>query len=101
MTLVAPRADERCDALGINATQSDPRRASDDIVLRKGPRTWRFVWTESDVPDFIQTLGEMAENDDIDLDWFDAALVVYEYGRRLELLSQQTRPRAIPSEARP
>jgi hypothetical protein len=64
-------------------TLDDP----EPIVLRRGAHTWRFVWSASDIPELIQTLSDMAENDLIDLDWFDAALVIYELGRRLESIT--------------
>ncbi len=75
--------------MGRFALQPDtiPLGEPEPIVLRRGGHTWRFVWSASDIPELVQTLSDMADNDLIDLDWFDAALVIYEAGRRLETIS--------------
>lgn len=90
--------------MGIHARQLEQRTSELDpepIVMRKGAHVWRFVWTPEDVPLLIQTLAEMAENDVIDLDWSDAAIIVYELGRKLETI-QPRRPAAQDrSEATP
>lgn len=88
--------------MGPHALPTGLESEREAIVLHRGGRTWRFVWSESDVPEFIQTVTDLAENDDIDLDWFDAALVIYELGRRLERHSERTGSGVIrSSEARP
>lgn len=90
--------------MGTDARQPPPAGtalAPEPIVLRKGAHLWRFLWTPADVPLLIQTLAELAENQVIDLDWSDAAIVVYELGRRLETI-QPRRPAAQSrSEATP
>jgi hypothetical protein len=90
--------------MGTHARHLEPATTTLDpepIVLRKGARVWRFVWTPAEVPILIQTLAEMAENDVIDLDWSDAAVVVYELGRRLETIQPRRFAAQDRSEATP
>ena len=76
-------------------TRQDP----EPILLRKGGRVWRFVWSPSEVRELIQTLSEMTENQDNDLDWSDAACVIYECGRRLETIAPRRTAAQDRSEA--
>jgi hypothetical protein len=64
---------------------NDARRCAPDVVsLRKRDHLWCFRCDAGNEADLVHALTELADDESCELDWFDAALVAYELGRRLE-----------------
>ena len=59
-------------------------RPCHDITLVKGGHLYRFVAVDqADEPALLDAAIHLARNPDIPIDWFDAALIAHEMGRRL------------------
>ncbi|RJP31719.1 MAG: hypothetical protein C4547_15080 [Phycisphaerales bacterium] len=54
------------------------------LSLSKGKERFVFRYRAGQEADVIDTLARMAEDGDSGLDWFDAAILSYQMGRRLE-----------------
>lgn len=52
------------------------------VELTARGHRYRFVWTTGQERSVLQTVREMADDTSEALDWFDAALLAYELGRR-------------------
>jgi len=63
---------------------SDDRREPIALSLNKRGHLWRFVCQPGEEASMVRALAELADDETCELDWFDAALVAYELGRRLE-----------------
>lgn len=50
------------------------------IVLVKGTHRWVFQWEDGDAQTIVQHAGDLADRDDVDFDWFDAAVVCRQVG---------------------
>ena len=55
-----------------NTTSQTPSRS---VTLRRGRHTWTFASSTGDEPNLLYALADLAERDDADFGWFDAALV--------------------------
>lgn len=62
--------------------QSDPC-AEHEVTLLKNGHRWRIACAAGEEPELLEAVSELAESDDIDFDWFDAALVAHELKRRV------------------
>jgi hypothetical protein len=45
------------------------------LSLIKGEHRWRFRWERGSEAALISAVADLARNDDMDFDWFDAAVV--------------------------
>ena len=54
------------------------------LSLLKGPERYVFRYRVGDEADVIQAFAKLATDDARDFDWFDAAVLSYQMGRRLE-----------------
>jgi hypothetical protein len=54
------------------------------LSLLKGPERFVFRYRVGDEADVIQAFATLASNEERDFDWFDAAVLSYQMGRRLE-----------------
>lgn len=63
----------------------DPRAADSEheVTLLKDGHRWRLVCGCGEEPELLEAVSELADADDIDFDWFDAALVAHELKRRV------------------
>ena len=50
------------------------------IVLVKGAHRWIFQWDAAGAGEIVARAGALAQDDDVDFDWFDAAMVCREAG---------------------
>ncbi len=63
------------------------------LSLIKGEERFVFRYQSGQEPDVIDAFAELAGNPDSVFDWFDAACLSYQMGRRLET-KLDTSPRA-------
>jgi len=54
------------------------------LSMRKGDHRYVFRYEVGDEARVIQALAELAEDTNRDFDWFDAAVLSYQMGRRLD-----------------
>ncbi len=54
------------------------------LSLVKGQDTFIFRYAPGDEADVINAFAELADEEDSEFDWFDAAVLSYQMGRRLE-----------------
>lgn len=54
------------------------------LSLLKGSHRYVFRYAVGDEPEVIQAFSELASDGSRDFDWFDAAVLSYQMGRRLE-----------------
>ncbi len=54
------------------------------LSLLKGPERFVFRYRVGDEAEVIQAFATLASNAERDFDWFDAAVLSYQMGRRLE-----------------
>jgi hypothetical protein len=57
--------------------------ADHEVTLLKNGHRWRLVCAAGEEPELLEAVSELAEADDIDFDWFDAALIAHELKRRV------------------
>ena len=55
------------------------------LSLVKGSQRYVFRYPAGREADIIQTFADMAADADQEFDWFDAAVLSYQMGRRLEM----------------
>ena len=55
------------------------------LSLVKGRERFVFEYDEGSEPELIGSFVELAVNPDCEFDWFDAAVLSYEMGRRIEM----------------
>ncbi len=69
-----------------NKTEKVARRGNvvRQLTLSKGKERFVFRYRGGQEADVIDTLARMADDADSGLDWFDAAILSYQMGRRLE-----------------
>ncbi len=60
-----------------------------ELSLVKGKHRYVFRYPAGNEADIIATFAEMAADDEHDFDWFDAAVLSYQMGRRLEVDLEQ------------
>ena len=54
------------------------------LSLLKGPERFVFRYRDGDEAGVIQAFATLASDEERDFDWFDAAVLSYQMGRRLE-----------------
>lgn len=59
------------------------------LSLVKGNHRYVFRYQAGNEADIIATFAEMAADSGHDFDWFDAAVLSYQMGRRLEMDLEQ------------
>jgi len=59
-------------------------KAVRQLSLVKGEHRYVFRYRPGEEADVIHAFAEMAARTDTDFDWFDAAVLSYQMGRRLE-----------------
>lgn len=59
------------------------------LSLVKGDHRYVFRYPAGREPDIIATFAQMASDAEQDFDWFDAAVLSYQMGRRLEMELEQ------------
>jgi len=62
------------------------------LSLVKGQHRYVFRYPAGREADIISTFAEMASDSEQDFDWFDAAVLSYQMGRRLEMDLEASRP---------
>ena len=60
-------------------------RAVRQLALVKGEHRFVFRYAPGREADVIAGFADMASESDVDFDWFDAAVLSYQMGRRLEV----------------
>jgi hypothetical protein len=55
------------------------------LALVKGEHRFVFRYTPGNEADVITAFADMASESEVDFDWFDAAVLSYQMGRRLEV----------------
>lgn len=55
------------------------------LSLVKGPHRYVFKYAPGQESDVIGAFAEMAMRTDSEFDWFDAAVLSYQMGRRIEM----------------
>jgi len=55
------------------------------LSLLKGGHRYVFRYQPGQEADVISAFAQLAEDQDSEFDWFDAAVLSYQMGRRLEL----------------
>ena len=55
------------------------------LSLIKGEHRWRFRWEPGSEAALISAVADLARNPRMNFDWFDAAVMSYQMGRRLEM----------------
>lgn len=55
------------------------------LSLVKGNHRYVFRYRAGREADIISAFADMADNSEQDFDWFDAAVLSYQMGRRLEM----------------
>jgi hypothetical protein len=59
------------------------------LSLVKGPQRFVFRYAAGREADIIAVFADMAADAEQDFDWFDAAVLSYQMGRRLEMDLEQ------------
>jgi hypothetical protein len=78
--------------------QDDPC-AEHEVTLLKNGHRWRLACRSGEEPELLEAVSELADADDVDFDWFDAALVAHELKRRVHAeLDAFTQPAAPPKK---
>jgi len=81
--------------------RSDAPRPEQEVTLLKDGHRWRLVCAAGEEPELLEAVSELADADDIDFDWFDAALVAHELKRRVHAsLASFTGPISTPKQQR-
>jgi len=62
------------------------------LSLVKGEHKYVFRYQAGREADIIGVFAEMAANTERDFDWFDAAVLSYQMGRRLEMDLEEVAP---------
>ena len=60
-----------------SGTSSRPSRdrTQHRLVLMKGEHSWQIRWNDGDEDALVSTVSDLAADDRIEFDWFDAAMV--------------------------
>jgi len=74
-----------------NQNNAKPSRPGDpyasgcehEVTLLKDGHRWRLICCAGEEPELLEAVSELADADDIDFDWFDAAMVAHELKRRV------------------
>ena len=53
------------------------------LTLVKGSHVWVFAWSPGDEEALLRALAALAENESSGFEWFDAAVVSHQMGRRI------------------
>ncbi len=53
------------------------------MVLKKGEHSWQLRWDSGDEEMLVSTVSDMAADDQVDFDWFDAAMVRHQIANTL------------------
>ena len=53
------------------------------MCLIKGEETYIFRYNAGCEPEAVVAMGDLAANPNLDFDWFDAAVLCYQMGRRI------------------
>ena len=61
------------------------RQEHRQLSLVKGRERFVFEYDEGSEPELIGSFVDLARNPDCEFDWFDAAVLSYEMGRRIEV----------------
>ena len=51
------------------------------VVFVKGEHQWRFEWQDGEELGTVQFITEIAQSNETDFDWFDAAMVCHEMSK--------------------
>ncbi len=62
------------------------------LSLVKGQHRYVFRYPAGREADIISAFAELASDSEQDFDWFDAAVLSYQMGRRLEMDLEASRP---------
>lgn len=54
-----------------------------EITLLKNGHRWRLACAAGEEPELLEAVSELADDDRVAFDWFDAALVAHELKRRV------------------
>lgn len=75
--------------------------AEHEVTLLKNGHRWRLACATGEEPELLEAVSELAEADDVDFDWFDAALIAHELKRRVHAaLESFTTPDPEPKPPR-
>lgn len=77
---------------------ADTPRAEQEVTLLKDGHRWRLVCQCGEEPELLEAVSELADADDIDFDWFDAAMVAHELKRRVHASLEQFTTADKPTE---
>jgi hypothetical protein len=58
------------------------------VSLEKGAHRYVFQYSEGRESDLLAAFVELALSEDMDFDWFDAAVLSYQMGRQVERQAQ-------------
>lgn len=61
------------------------------LSLVKGPHRYVFRYQPGREADVISAFADMAGDNESEFDWFDAAVLSYQMGRRLEMAMSEAR----------
>jgi len=67
----------------MSASESTDRPKRRTVTLVKAAHRWRFTWSVGDEQGLLCALADLAEERDNGFEWFDAAVVSQQMGRRL------------------
>lgn len=70
-----------------------------ELVLVKNGQRYVFRCAPGEEPQLLSRLTDLVLDPNIDLDWFDAAVLSHQIGQRLGRKLQSTRPNGLPKRA--